>query len=79
MTDDQDLLLNSLDYQPAVKAHFREQGTFYKNHFCTMAQCCPSRVSLLTGKCGHNTNITSVTEPYGEAVFARSTALHLAY
>lgn len=30
MTDDQDLHLNSLEYQPAVKKHFTEQGSFYK-------------------------------------------------
>ncbi|CAI6258482.1 unnamed protein product [Periconia digitata] len=63
MTDDQDLHLNSLDYQPAVQKHFAEQGTFYQKHFVTMAQCCPSRVSLLTGMAGHNTNVTDVFPP----------------
>ncbi|KAK5075873.1 hypothetical protein LTR70_005525 [Exophiala xenobiotica] len=65
MTDDQDLHLGSLDYQPKVWKHFGEKGTFFKKHYCTMAQCCPSRVSFLTGKAGHNTNVTDVRPPYG--------------
>ncbi|SPN97772.1 related to arylsulfatase [Cephalotrichum gorgonifer] len=65
MTDDQDKLLNSVDYQPAVQKHFVEQGTTFDKHFCTMSQCCPSRVSYLTGRTGHNTNITDVAPPHG--------------
>ncbi|KAI1339645.1 arylsulfatase precursor [Xylariaceae sp. FL0016] len=65
ITDDQDLHLGSLDYQPAVKKHFAEQGTFFSKHFCTIAICCPSRVSLLTGRAAHNTNVTDVSAPYG--------------
>ncbi|OWY53885.1 putative arylsulfatase [Alternaria alternata] len=65
MTDDQDLHLNSLDYQPAVLKHFRDKGTFYSKHFVTMAQCCPSRVSLWTGMAGHNTNVTDIQPPFG--------------
>lgn len=66
MTDDQDKLLNSVDYQPAVQKHFAEQGTTFEKHFCTMAQCCPSRVSFLTGRTGHNANITDVVPPFGK-------------
>ncbi|KAF2849212.1 arylsulfatase precursor [Plenodomus tracheiphilus IPT5] len=65
MTDDQDLHLNSLDYQPAVQKHFVQEGTWLKKHFCTVALCCPSRVSLWTGKAAHNTNVTDVSAPYG--------------
>ena len=65
MTDDQDLHMNSLDYQTAVKKHFTDEGTFFSRHFCTVSQCCPSRVSLLTGKAAHNTNVTAVNPPYG--------------
>lgn len=66
MTDDQDKHLKSVDYQPAVQKHFIEQGTTFENHFCTMAQCCPSRVSYLTGMTGHNTNVTDVIPPHGK-------------
>lgn len=65
MTDDQDLHLNSLDYQQAVQKHFAQEGTWFKKHFCTVALCCPSRVSFLTGKAAHNTNVTDVSAPYG--------------
>jgi len=64
MSDDQDLLMDSLQYQPSVQKYLRENGTFFERHYCTIAQCCPSRVSLLTGKAAHNTNVTDVREPY---------------
>lgn len=53
MTDDQDLHMNSIQYQPGVQKHFAEQGTFFSKHYCTISICCPSRVSLLTGKAAH--------------------------
>ncbi|KAK5171835.1 uncharacterized protein LTR77_003471 [Saxophila tyrrhenica] len=65
MTDDQDLHMNSIDYQPAVQKHFAAEGSFYSRHYCTISICCPSRVSLLTGKAAHNTNVTDVSLPYG--------------
>ncbi|PNY27651.1 Arylsulfatase [Tolypocladium capitatum] len=60
MTDDQDLHLGSLDYQPVVQEQFVQKGTWFQKHFCTVALCCPSRVSLLTGRAAHNTNVTDV-------------------
>ncbi|KAH8901385.1 Arylsulphatase [Thozetella sp. PMI_491] len=65
ITDDQDLHMDSMEYMPAVKKHLTDQGTTYTRHFCTTALCCPSRVSLFTGKLAHNTNITHVQPPYG--------------
>ncbi|OAA37401.1 arylsulfatase precursor [Metarhizium rileyi] len=64
MTDDQDVHLNSLDFQPSVQKHFIQQGTWLQKHFCTVSLCCPSRVSLLTGQAAHNTNVTDVALPY---------------
>lgn len=66
LTDDQDLHMNSLDYVPFIKKHLIDQGTLYKRHFCTTAVCCPSRVTLWTGKAAHNTNVTDIFPPYGE-------------
>lgn len=57
--------MGSLDYMPKLQAHMIEQGTMYTKHFCTVSICCPSRVSLLTGKAAHNTNVTDVKLPYG--------------
>jgi arylsulfatase A-like enzyme len=66
ITDDQDLHLRSLDYLPYIKKHLIDQGLLYKRHYCTTALCCPSRVSLWTGKQAHNTNVTDVSPPYGK-------------
>ncbi|KAJ6573530.1 putative arylsulfatase [Mycena vulgaris] len=65
MTDDQDKLMDSLDYMPNVKAQLADKGVSYQRHYCTISLCCPSRVSLLTGRAAHNTNVTSVAPPYG--------------
>ncbi|KAI0534000.1 arylsulfatase [Xylaria digitata] len=65
ITDDQDLHLGSLDYQPVVKKELIEKGTTFSQHYVTVAKCCPSRASLLRGQSGHNTNITEVSAPGG--------------
>ncbi|EIN14555.1 Arylsulphatase [Punctularia strigosozonata HHB-11173 SS5] len=65
LTDDQDLRLDSLEYMPFLQRHLIKQGTLFQRHFCTTAICCPSRVSLWTGKSAHNTNVTNVSPPYG--------------
>ncbi|KAI0914044.1 alkaline-phosphatase-like protein [Ustulina deusta] len=65
LTDDQDVHLDSLQYMPLVKKHLIEQGTSFNKHYCTTAICCPSRVTLWTGKTPHNTNVTDVNPPYG--------------
>lgn len=67
ITDDQDLELGSVEYMPLLQQHLKNQGTFFQNHFVTTALCCPSRVSLWTGKQAHNTNVTDVSPPYGES------------
>ncbi|PWY66783.1 Arylsulphatase [Aspergillus heteromorphus CBS 117.55] len=65
LVDDQDLQMDSLLYTPRINRHLAQQGTFYANHFVTTALCCPSRVSLWTGKQAHNTNVTEIYPPYG--------------
>jgi hypothetical protein len=65
LTDDQDLHMNSLDYMPQTQNLIANQGTTFKNHFCTNALCCPSRVTLWTGLSPHNTNVTDVNPPHG--------------
>lgn len=69
LTDDQDLHMDSLSYMPQLKKHISDQGTTFENHYCTVALCCPSRVSLWTGKAAHNTNVTDVNPPYGMRAF----------
>lgn len=65
LTDDQDLLLGSMDYMPLVKKHLTDQGMYFNHHYATVALCCPSRASMWTGKAAHNTNITDLHPPYG--------------
>ncbi|RMJ12657.1 hypothetical protein CDV36_007698 [Fusarium kuroshium] len=65
LTDDQDAVLDSVAYMPRLNKHVIEKGTAFVNHFTTTAICCPSRVSLWTGKQPHNTNVTDVSPPYG--------------
>lgn len=65
LTDDQDLHMDSVAYMPHLKKLIIEQGMTFKKHYCTVALCCPSRVSLWTGKAAHNTNVTDVNPPYG--------------
>lgn len=71
LTDDQDLHMNSLDYIPLIRKHLIEKGTLYTRHYCTTAICCPARVSLLTGRLAHNTNVTDVNPPHGRSPFSR--------
>jgi N-acetylglucosamine-6-sulfatase len=66
LTDDQDIELGSLDYMPLVHKHLINEGTLFKRHYCTTAICCPSRVTLWTGKNAHNTNVTDIFPPYGQ-------------
>ncbi|KAK2591996.1 hypothetical protein QQS21_010299 [Conoideocrella luteorostrata] len=66
LTDDQDLLMSSLEYMPHTQKHLLKEGTLYQKHFCTTSICCPARVSLLTGRLSHNTNVTDVAPPYGK-------------
>ena len=68
ISDDQDLALGSTDYMPQTVKHIKQKGTFFRNHFVTTALCCPSRVSLWTGRQAHNTNVTDVRPPYGMVV-----------
>lgn len=66
LSDDQDAAMDSVSYMPLLKKHLAEHGTTFTNHFTTTAVCCPSRVSLWTGKQPHNTNVTDVMPPYGK-------------
>ncbi|KAI9277066.1 alkaline-phosphatase-like protein [Phascolomyces articulosus] len=65
LVDDQDARMDSLSYMPNVQKYLIEQGTTFKNHYATVALCCPSRVSMLRGQYAHNTRITDTKPPYG--------------
>ncbi|RFN43346.1 putative arylsulfatase protein [Fusarium flagelliforme] len=65
MTDDQDRLLGSTDYQKSLHREFFDKGVESVNHYITVAQCCPSRTAFLRGQHAHNTNVTHVRSPGG--------------
>ncbi|KAJ3545879.1 hypothetical protein NM208_g2294 [Fusarium decemcellulare] len=65
LTDDQDVHMQSMDYMPRLQKYMADEGTLYKRHYCTTAVCCPARVSILTGKLAHNSNVTDLIPPYG--------------
>jgi len=54
LTDDQDLLLGSVDLMPATQKRLISEGVSASNHFTTTPVCCPSRSSIMTGRFPHN-------------------------
>ena len=75
LTDDQDLLLGSLDVMPNVRALIAAKGATFSNHFVPLSLCCPSRTTLLTGLHAHNHRVYTNHPPDGG--FARFHSLGL--
>jgi len=65
LTDDQDLLLNSMSTMPAVRSLIAAQGLSFTNDYVPLSLCCPSRASILTGEHTHNHQVYTVTPPDG--------------
>ena len=63
LTDDQDVLLNSMAYMPQTRSLIVEQGATLPWAFTAVPVCCPSRSSLLTGRYQHNTNVKNNSLP----------------
>ncbi len=73
LTDDQDLLLNSMQYLPQTKALIAAQGMTFSQDFVPLSLCCPSRSTILTGLYPHNHRVYTNKAPDGG--FARFAAL----
>ena len=65
LTDDQDLLLGSLDSMPRLQQLLVEHGTTFSNAFVPVSLCCPSRATILTGRYTHNLRIYTNFPPDG--------------
>jgi arylsulfatase A-like enzyme len=63
VTDDQDAA--SVAYMPRLRSLVADQGMTFRNMFCPTPICCPSQVSMLTGRYAHNTQILFNTPPLG--------------
>jgi N-acetylglucosamine-6-sulfatase len=73
LTDDQDLLLHSLDFMPQTRALIAQKGMTFKQDFVPLSLCCPSRSTILTGLYPHNHKIYNNRAPDGG--FAKFEAL----
>ncbi len=64
----QDDILNSTHrtYMPALNRLLGDGGTRFSNTLVSTSVCCPARVSLLTGRLPHCTNVTANWFPAGE-------------
>ena len=47
ITDDQDIKLNSLNYQKKLQKSMTNEGLFFDNAFVTTPICCPSRYGCI--------------------------------
>ncbi|HEX3130268.1 MAG TPA: sulfatase-like hydrolase/transferase [Thermoanaerobaculia bacterium] len=65
LTDDQDLMLGSLDFMPRTRALIADQGITFENHFVPLSLCCPSRSTILTGLHVHNHRVLTNFPPDG--------------
>jgi N-acetylglucosamine-6-sulfatase len=72
MTDDQDLLLGSMNFMPRTQQLLGDQGTQLSHFYVTTSLCCPSRTTLFRGQYCHNHKVFDNTDNGGFRVFRQS-------
>ena len=65
LTDDQDLLLDSMEAMPQVNALLAKRGTTFSNFFVNLPLCCPACATLLRGQFPHNHGVMTNLWPTG--------------
>lgn len=65
LTDDQDLLLGTINYMPHLAANVASQGVTFSQFAVPTSLCTPSRAQLLTGRFAHNNGIVQNVPPIG--------------
>lgn len=65
VTDDQDLLLGSIDAMPHLRELLIRQGTTFSQAYVPLSLCCPSRATILTGRYTHNLKVYTNFPPDG--------------
>src|SRR6185295_18176283 len=65
VTDDQDLLLGSLDAMPHLRELLIDRGTLFTQAYVPLSLCCPSRATILTGRYTHNLQVYTNFPPDG--------------
>lgn len=63
LTDDMDEKL--LDKMPIVQERLAKHGVKFDNALVTLALCCPSRATALTGQYAHNHDVRTINYPEG--------------
>lgn len=44
---------------PKLKRHLADEGANFTNYIANFAVCCPSRTTILTGECAHNSGVVN--------------------
>lgn len=65
LTDDQDLLLGTINYMPHLAANVARWGVTFSQFAVPTSLCTPSRAQLLTGRFAHNNGIVQNVPPIG--------------
>lgn len=65
LTDDQDLLLGTINYMPNLATFVAGQGVSFSQFSVPTSLCTPSRAILLTGRYAHNNGIVQNVPPIG--------------
>jgi len=72
MTDDQDVMLGTMNVMTKTKEELINPGATFKNAFTTSPICCPSRSSFLTGLYAHSHSVLTNTLLCGSELWKKT-------